>query len=104
VTLTDHLSLFSLASFFRLHFKLPDDVWLVDLDANKVVKPVGVEDVPPLPEREGNRLRRELEQALSLSAQQESVDSVDVGKRDLLFIFSYAAQSLILLSLSLVLL
>ncbi|XP_024084924.1 MAP kinase-activating death domain protein isoform X2 [Cimex lectularius] len=56
------------ASFlmFKKNFKLPDDVWLVDLDSNKITPPsCPTEDVPPLPEPEGNILKNHLKQALS---------------------------------------
>lgn len=52
------------ATFFKLKrsFCLPDDVWLVDLDSNSVIKPPGVEDLPPLPEPEGSHLLYHLKQ------------------------------------------
>ncbi|XP_073996567.1 rab3 GDP-GTP exchange factor isoform X5 [Rhodnius prolixus] len=56
------------ASFllFKKNFCLPDDVWLIDLDANKITPPSGKsDDVPPLPEPEGNILKNHLRQALS---------------------------------------
>ena len=45
---------------------LPDDVWLVDLDAAQIVPPVGitVADVPPLPEPESKVLKNHLKQVL----------------------------------------
>ncbi|BES98893.1 uDENN [Nesidiocoris tenuis] len=55
------------ASFlmFKKNFRLPDDVWLVDLDSNKITPPWGEhEDVPPLPEPEGNILKNHLRQAM----------------------------------------
>lgn len=55
------------ATFFKLKraFCLPDDVWLVDLDSNSVLKPPGVEDLPPLPDPEGTHLLCHLKQALA---------------------------------------
>jgi hypothetical protein len=55
------------ASFLRYkkNFRLPDDVWLIDLDANRVIKPPGVEDIPPLPEPDGSILKNHLKQALT---------------------------------------
>lgn len=55
------------ASFlhYKRHFKLPDDIWLVDLDTNKIIKPTGVEDLPPLPEVEGNTLKTHFQQVLA---------------------------------------
>lgn len=56
------------ASFlcFKKNFRLPDDVWLIDLDANKITPPSGnSEEVPPLPEPEGTILKNHLRQALS---------------------------------------
>ena len=55
------------ASFLRYkkNFRLPDDVWLIDLDANRVIKPPGVEDIPSLPEPDGSILKNHLKQALA---------------------------------------
>ncbi|GIZ05297.1 hypothetical protein CEXT_686181 [Caerostris extrusa] len=68
------------ASFlmFKRHFKIPEDVWLVDLDSNKVVKPPGVEDLPPLPEPEGTVLLNHLKQALaSMSMSPQPIKNLD---------------------------
>ncbi|XP_054715767.1 LOW QUALITY PROTEIN: MAP kinase-activating death domain protein-like [Uloborus diversus] len=68
------------ASFlmFKRHCKLPDDVWLVDLDSNKVIKPPGVEDLPPLPEPEGTMLETHLKQALaSMSMSPQPIKNLD---------------------------
>ncbi|KAM3856108.1 MAP kinase-activating death domain protein isoform 5-T6 [Vipera latastei] len=59
------------ASFFlyKLDFKMPDDVWLVDLDTNKVIVPTNAELVPALPEPEVLELKKHLKQTLiSMSA------------------------------------
>ncbi|XP_023706235.1 MAP kinase-activating death domain protein isoform X5 [Cryptotermes secundus] len=56
------------ASFllYKKNFRLPDDIWLVDLDSNKITPPSGsAEDVPSLPEPEGTILKNHLKQALS---------------------------------------
>ncbi|XP_051947093.1 MAP kinase-activating death domain protein-like isoform X24 [Xyrauchen texanus] len=55
------------ASFFlyKSYFKIPDDVWLVDLDCNKVNAPSNAEMLPPLPEPEASELKKHLKQALA---------------------------------------
>ncbi|XP_053286937.1 MAP kinase-activating death domain protein isoform X12 [Pleuronectes platessa] len=55
------------ASFFlyKADFKIPDDVWLVDLDSSKVVAPTNAELLPPLPEPEACELKKHLKQALA---------------------------------------
>ncbi|XP_041651407.1 MAP kinase-activating death domain protein isoform X14 [Cheilinus undulatus] len=55
------------ASFFlyKSDFKMPDDVWLVDLDSSKVVAPTNAELLPPLPEPEAGELKKHLKQALA---------------------------------------
>lgn len=50
---------------FKFNFALPNDVWIVDLDANKVKKPPNVEDLPPLPEYEGSILVQNLQKILN---------------------------------------
>uniref|UniRef100_A0A8C0LNC5 MAP kinase-activating death domain protein n=1 Tax=Canis lupus dingo TaxID=286419 RepID=A0A8C0LNC5_CANLU len=59
------------ASFFlyKLDFKMPDDVWLVDLDSNRVIAPTNAEVLPILPEPESLELKKHLKQV----AAQESV-------------------------------
>ncbi|XP_035017898.1 MAP kinase-activating death domain protein isoform X10 [Hippoglossus stenolepis] len=54
------------ASFFlyKADFKIPDDVWLVDLDSSKVVAPTNAELLPPLPEPEACELKKHLKQCL----------------------------------------
>ncbi|XP_074853374.1 MAP kinase-activating death domain protein isoform X6 [Carettochelys insculpta] len=54
------------ASFFlyKLDFKMPDDVWLVDLDTNKVIAPTNAELLPVLPEPEALELKKHLKQCL----------------------------------------
>lgn len=42
---------------------MPDDIWLVDLDATKLICPSGTDqDLPPLPEPEGSVLKNHLKQ------------------------------------------
>ncbi|XP_038263600.1 MAP kinase-activating death domain protein isoform X33 [Dermochelys coriacea] len=55
------------ASFFlyKLDFKMPDDVWLVDLDTNKVIIPTNAESLPVLPEPEALELKKHLKQCLA---------------------------------------
>ncbi|XP_063800689.1 MAP kinase-activating death domain protein isoform X24 [Pseudophryne corroboree] len=54
------------ASFFlyKSDFRIPDDVWLVDLDTNKVVVPSNAELLPVLPEPEVSELKKHLKQCL----------------------------------------
>uniref|UniRef100_A0A3P9N8R0 MAP kinase-activating death domain protein n=1 Tax=Poecilia reticulata TaxID=8081 RepID=A0A3P9N8R0_POERE len=54
------------ASFFlyKSDFKMPDDVWLVDLDSSKVIAPTNAENLPPLPEPEAGELKKHLKQCL----------------------------------------
>ncbi|XP_075044235.1 MAP kinase-activating death domain protein isoform X18 [Mixophyes fleayi] len=54
------------ASFFlyKSDFRMPDDVWLVDLDTNKVVVPSNAELLPVLPEPEASELKKHLKQCL----------------------------------------
>ncbi|EEC02724.1 map-kinase activating death domain protein, putative [Ixodes scapularis] len=70
------------ATFFKLKrsFCLPDDVWLVDLDSNSVIKPPGVEDLPPLPEPEGSHLLYHLKQAGFSSSHLQT--SLPIGNLD----------------------
>lgn len=50
---------------YKRNFKLPDDVWLVDLDTNKIIKPTAADDLPPLPEPEGSTLKNHFKQVLA---------------------------------------
>ncbi|KAM4617207.1 MAP kinase-activating death domain protein isoform 2-T2 [Discoglossus pictus] len=54
------------ASFFlyKSDFRMPDDVWLVDLDTNKVIVPTNAELLPVLPEPEASELKKHLKQCL----------------------------------------
>ncbi|XP_033645773.1 MAP kinase-activating death domain protein-like isoform X6 [Asterias rubens] len=55
------------ASFFlyKPYFKLPEDVWFVDLDTNKITFCGQAEEVPELPEPEGSVLKKHFKQALT---------------------------------------
>lgn len=49
-------------------FRLPDDIWLVDLDSNKLTPPSGEHDgIPALPEPEGTILKNHLKQVTKTS-------------------------------------
>ncbi|VVC89144.1 unnamed protein product [Leptidea sinapis] len=51
---------------YKKNFKLPDDIWLVDLDATKLTSPTGNDqELPALPEPESSVLKSHLKQALS---------------------------------------
>nr|ANC90226.1 Rab3-GEF [Drosophila melanogaster] len=57
------------ASFlvYKKNFRLPDDIWVVDLDSTKLTPPTGgYEEIPPLPEPEGTILKNHLKQAMLL--------------------------------------
>ncbi|XP_044017173.1 MAP kinase-activating death domain protein isoform X2 [Aphidius gifuensis] len=60
------------ASFlmYKQNFQMPDDIWLVDLDSNKITPPSGIYDsLPALPEPEGTILKNHLKQAMQLMDQ-----------------------------------
>ncbi|CAL1535362.1 unnamed protein product [Lymnaea stagnalis] len=68
------------ASFFgyKKDFPLPDDIWLVDLDGNKILTPKGADFLPPLPEPEGTALKTHLKQALaSMSMTPQPIKNLD---------------------------
>ncbi|KAM5138627.1 MAP kinase-activating death domain protein isoform 13-T13 [Mantella aurantiaca] len=68
------------ASFFlyKSDFRMPDDVWLVDLDTNKVVVPTNAELLPILPEPEASELKKHLKQALaSMSLNTQPILNLD---------------------------
>jgi hypothetical protein len=69
------------ASFFayKTNTILPDDVWLVDLDKNKIIPARNGEPIPELPESEYNLLKTHLNQALaSLSSSPQPVKNFEV--------------------------
>ncbi|XP_064633994.1 MAP kinase-activating death domain protein-like isoform X3 [Lineus longissimus] len=80
------------ASFlmYKNQFRLPNDVCLVDLDANKnncvddenmveaITVPSGADELPPLPEPEGTVLKNHLRQALaSMSMSPQPIKNLD---------------------------
>lgn len=68
------------SSFFlyKVGFHIPDDVWLVDLDSNKIQAPPGAEELPALPEPEGSKLKNHLKQALaSMSMTPQPIKNLD---------------------------
>ncbi|XP_068760950.1 MAP kinase-activating death domain protein-like isoform X2 [Montipora capricornis] len=69
------------ASFFRYKsegFQMPGDVWIVDLDSNKITVPLTADELPPLPQPEGALLMRNLKMALqSLSMPPQTVSNLD---------------------------
>ncbi|XP_068906422.1 MAP kinase-activating death domain protein isoform X3 [Tenebrio molitor] len=70
------------ASFlmYKKNFRLPDDVWLVDLDSNKLTS---AQEIPALPEPEGTILKNHLKQALgSLSTPSASSNHLQPSRRE----------------------
>ncbi|XP_050410636.1 MAP kinase-activating death domain protein isoform X2 [Patella vulgata] len=68
------------ASFFlyKKGFVLPDDIWLVDLDSNKIHPPTNAEPLPNLPDPEGSVLKTHLKQALaSMSMTPQPIKNLD---------------------------
>lgn len=57
-------SLFWISNYRNSSFsRLPDDIWLIDLDSNKLSPPTGIhDDIPALPEPEGTILKNHLKQ------------------------------------------
>lgn len=50
-----------------LNFRLPDDIWLIDLDSNKLTPPTGNDqELPNLPEPEGTILKNHLKQVMEI--------------------------------------
>ncbi|CAG5077275.1 Similar to Rab3-GEF: MAP kinase-activating death domain protein (Drosophila melanogaster) [Cotesia congregata] len=73
------------ASFllYKKNFRMPDDIWLVDLDSNKIVPPSGNhETIPPLPEPEGTILKNHLKQSMQLMDQAGS-NNINTGPHQL---------------------
>lgn len=51
--------------FSNYHYRLPDDIWLIDLDSNKLTPPTGNDqELPNLPEPEGTILKNHLKQVI----------------------------------------
>lgn len=60
-------TVFKMLALLPVSFRLPDDIWLVDLDSNKLSPPTGSnEEIPPLPEPEGTILKNHLKQVTTL--------------------------------------
>ncbi|KER25825.1 hypothetical protein T265_14138, partial [Opisthorchis viverrini] len=56
-------------------FYIPPDVWLVDLDTNRLMGSSSLDPIPPLPQKEGQELVRHLEHALtSMSSERPRPD------------------------------
>ena len=63
---------------YRTNFQVPDDVWLIDLDRNKIFPARSSEPVPEPPEPELSMLKRHLNQILqSLSSSPQPVKSFE---------------------------
>ncbi|KAG5446280.1 MAP kinase-activating death domain protein, variant 2, partial [Clonorchis sinensis] len=57
-------------------FYIPPDVWLVDLDTNRLMGSSSLDPIPPLPQKEGQELVRHLEHALtSMSSERPRSDN-----------------------------
>ena len=70
------------SSFLKLrekNFRLPNDVWLIDLDANRVIKPEVADELPPLPEPENTILTNQLKAALQIMSNTSSTNSSRQG-------------------------
>ncbi|ESO97902.1 hypothetical protein LOTGIDRAFT_103875 [Lottia gigantea] len=68
------------ASFFlyKKGFLLPEDIWIVDLDSNKIHPPSKAEPLPSLPDPEGAVLKTHLKQALaSMSMTPQPIKNLD---------------------------
>nr|XP_018672670.1 MAP kinase-activating death domain protein isoform X3 [Ciona intestinalis] len=63
----------------KKHFNFPNDVWTVDLDANKLTPPANGMSLPSLPEPQGGLLKNQLKQALQSMSLHNS-DVRDEGK------------------------
>uniref|UniRef100_A0A7N6BHH2 MAP kinase-activating death domain protein n=1 Tax=Anabas testudineus TaxID=64144 RepID=A0A7N6BHH2_ANATE len=75
------------ASFFlyKADFKMPDDVWLVDLDSSKVIAPTNAEILPPLPEPEAGELKKHLKQVLHIfSSENKALASMSLNTQPIL--------------------
>lgn len=50
--------------FYDDFYRLPDDIWLVDLDSNKLTPAKCDPEIPPLPEPEATILKNHLKQVI----------------------------------------
>ncbi|RTG84067.1 uncharacterized protein DC041_0009747 [Schistosoma bovis] len=67
----------------KTNFRFPADVWLVDLDANKMMGSSLLEPIPLLPEKEGKILCENLDQALSsMTANLTSSESTEINLKN----------------------
>ncbi|CAH8536336.1 unnamed protein product [Schistosoma bovis] len=67
----------------KTDFRFPADVWLVDLDANKMMGSSLLEPIPLLPEKEGKILCENLDQALSsMTANLTSSESTEINLKN----------------------
>nr|XP_029717400.1 MAP kinase-activating death domain protein-like isoform X4 [Aedes albopictus] len=65
---------------YKKNFRLPDDIWLVDLDSTRLTPASGEpEQVPPLPEPEGTILKNHLKQALTSMTTSNQASTVPSG-------------------------
>lgn len=84
-------------SIFFLHFfRLPDDIWLIDLDSNKLSPPTGAHDeIPALPEPEGTILKNHLKQVVNYKGLYELLLFILISKGfRILFRFYFQIQSI----------
>ncbi|EDO49267.1 predicted protein [Nematostella vectensis] len=74
------------ASFFRYKskdFQIPGDLWVFDLDSSKVKIPMSADELPDLPEEEGQVLIRRLKMALqALSMPPQTVGNLENAAPD----------------------
>ncbi|XP_061508934.1 MAP kinase-activating death domain protein isoform X1 [Anopheles gambiae] len=67
---------------YKKNFRLPDDIWLVDLDSNKLTPASGdMEAIPMLPEPEGGILKNHLKQALNSMTSGSQTSSLPVRQQ-----------------------
>ncbi|CAL8105711.1 unnamed protein product [Calicophoron daubneyi] len=95
----------------KRNFLIPPDVWLVDLDTNKIMGSPTIEPIPPLPLEEGRQLMEHLEKTLAgisavpvpntngqIAIAPEDIDAVDVATRVAMVRFFNSANVLANLS------
>ncbi|XP_048584586.1 MAP kinase-activating death domain protein isoform X2 [Nematostella vectensis] len=74
------------ASFFRYKskdFQIPGDLWVFDLDSSKMTVPMSADELPDLPEEEGQVLIRRLKMALqALSMPPQTVGNLENAAPD----------------------
>lgn len=67
---------------YKRNFKLPDDVWLVDLDTNKIIKPNGADELPQLPEPEGSTLKNHFKLVLASMSVQNPINQLNLNNNN----------------------